>query len=239
MRRLEGAFLPAVAAGRLRRGNIYRALRSAMLEGVLAGGVRLPSTRQPAADYGVSRGMLEEVYAQLSEEGFLTRGVGQGTFVAGTVSRLSGPARPKDNWREASLSGRGQAAASMAACREPAIARPFNAGIADASEFPWKVWQRLQARAMRELRRGALNFADPRGLPSLRASIAQYLAQFRGIRCSPDQVVVFNSSQQALHALALLLLDSGDRVWMEDPGYLGARAAFELAGAAITPVPVD
>jgi GntR family transcriptional regulator/MocR family aminotransferase len=117
--------------------------------------------------------------------------------------------------------------------------RPFNAGIADASEFPWKVWQRLQARALRDLGPSALNFADPRGLPSLRTSIAQYLAQFRGIRCAAEQVVVFNSAQQVLHALALLLLDPNDGVWMEDPGYLGARAAFELAGAAVVPVPVD
>jgi len=84
-----------------------------------------------------------------------------------------------------------------------------------------------------------MGFADPRGLPALRAAIARHLAQFRGIACRPDDVVVFNSSQQALHALALLLLGPGDPVWTEDPGYLGARAAFELAGVAIAPVPVD
>jgi GntR family transcriptional regulator / MocR family aminotransferase len=73
----------------------------------------------------------------------------------------------------------------------------------------------------------------------LRAAIARYLAQFRGIRCDPRNVVVFNSAQQALQILAVLLLNPGDRIWMEDPCYLGARAAFELAGARIAPVPVD
>lgn len=179
-------------------------------------------------------------YAQLTEEGFLQRAVGQGTFVAWTVSRLNAPVKNGDTKRRSPTpSRRGHAVAASAACREPAVLRPFNAGIADTSEFPWKIWQRLHARAARELGRDGLNFADPRGLWNLRVAIARYLAQFRGIRCDARQVIVFNSAQQALHTLALLLLNPRDRILMEDPCYLGARAAFELAGAAISPVPVD
>ncbi|HEY6867765.1 MAG TPA: PLP-dependent aminotransferase family protein, partial [Candidatus Eisenbacteria bacterium] len=122
---------------------------------------------------------------------------------------------------------------------EPPLLRPFNAGVADTRDFPWRIWQRLQARAARELGPGALGFADPRGLPALRAATARHLAQFRGIACAPEQVVIFNSSQQALYALAVLLLDRGDRAWIEDPCYLGARAALELAGATLVAVPVD
>jgi len=240
MRQSRGALLPTVRAGRLRRRDLYGALRAAMLDGVLAPGERLPSTRQAAADYGVSRGLLEEVFTQLTEEGFLQRAVGRGTFVARSVSRLSAPVQSREKKRcPAAPSRRGCEVAAMAACREPAFPRPFNAGIADTSEFPWKTWQRLNARAARELGRDSLNFADPLGLWDLRAAIARYLAQFRGIRCNPGQVIVFNSAQQALHILALLLLNPGDGVWIEDPCYLGARAAFELAGAAIAPVPVD
>jgi GntR family transcriptional regulator / MocR family aminotransferase len=240
MRRLKGALLPPVRAERLRRGDVYGSLRSAMLDGALAPGERLPSTRLAAADYGVSRGMLEEVYAQLTEEGFLHRAVGQGTFVAWRMSRLSAPAHgQKRIQRLPAPSRRGNSVAAMAACREPAIPRPFNAGIADTSEFPWNIWQRLQARAVREVGRSGLNFADPRGLPNLRRAIAHYLAQFRGIRCDPQQVIIFNSAQQALHNLALLLLNPSDSVWIEDPCYLGARAAFRLAGATLIPVPVD
>jgi GntR family transcriptional regulator / MocR family aminotransferase len=238
MRRPQGALLPPVSAVRVRRGDVYRALRGAVLDGTLPSGERLPSTRQAAADYGVSRGMLEEVFAQLTEEGFLERAVGQGTYVAPTVSRLSPPAKAKPGQRR-SASRRGQRVATNAACREPDVARPFNAGTADTSEFPWKIWQRLQVRAACELGQAALNFADPRGLPQLREAIARYLAQFRGIRCGSGQVIVFNSAQQALHALAVLLLDRGDAVWMEDPCYPGARAAFELAGARILASPVD
>lgn len=136
-------------------------------------------------------------------------------------------------------SRRGLDLAANSTCLEPATPRPFIAGTADTSDFPWKTWQRLQARAARELGHMAMDFADPRGLPTLRAAIARYLAQLRGIRCEPGQVIVFNSAQQALQALAVLLLERGDAVWIEDPGYPGARAAFELAGAALTPVPVD
>src|SRR5258708_235033 len=95
MRTLRGALLPPVRGARLRRGDLYSALRTAMLDGVLAPGERLPSTRQAAADYGVSRGMLEEIYAQFTEEGFFERAVGQGTFVASTVSRLITPVQTK------------------------------------------------------------------------------------------------------------------------------------------------
>jgi GntR family transcriptional regulator/MocR family aminotransferase len=84
-----------------------------------------------------------------------------------------------------------------------------------------------------------MGLADPRGVPELRAAIARYLAQFRAIRCGAENVVVFNSAQQAIHLLAMLLLEREDRVWVEDPGYPGARAAFELAGARVVPVPVD
>jgi GntR family transcriptional regulator/MocR family aminotransferase len=240
MRQSKGALLPPIPGRRLRRADLYAALRAAVLDGILAPAERLPSTRQAAADYGVSRGMLEEVFAQLTDEGFLERAVGRGTFVARTVSRLSAPERRKESARHSrGPSRRGQALASIAACREPETPRPFNAGIADTSEFPWKIWQRLQARAARELGRAGLSFADPRGVSSLRVAIARHLAQFRGIRCDPGQVIVFNSAQQAIHVLALLLTNPGDGVWIEDPCYLGARAAFDLAGAALAPVPVD
>jgi GntR family transcriptional regulator/MocR family aminotransferase len=239
MRRSAGVLLPPISALRIRRGDLYRALRVAVLEGVLSPGDRLPSTRQTAADYAISRGMVEEVFAQLTEEGFFERAVGRGTFVTTEVGRLT--SRPKAGRGAPSPepSPRGSQLAANAACREPRIPRPFNAGTADTSMFPWRVWQRLESRAARELGPGSLTFTDPRGLPDLRAAIALYLAQFRGIRCRSDQVIVFNSAQQALHALALLLLDPGDTIWIEDPCYLGARAAFELAGAAAMPVPVD
>jgi GntR family transcriptional regulator/MocR family aminotransferase len=116
---------------------------------------------------------------------------------------------------------------------------PFNAGIADTDEFPWKIWQRIQARAAHDLRPADMNFTDPRGLPALRSALAHHLAQLRGVLCTADQIIIFNSVHQALYSIALLLLNPGDTAWMEDPGYPGARAALALAGAAIADIPVD
>ena len=237
-RRPRGVMLPPVPGAPPRRAALYGALRNALLEGVLAPGERLPSSRQAAADYGVSRGLIEEVFAQLGDEGFLERGVGRGSFVAARVAELRAPAVDRTA-RPARTSRRGGRLAANLTCREPPRFVPFNAGVADAAEFPWKTWQRVQLKAVRDLGRGALDFADPRGLAELRAALARYLAQLRGMRCRPEQVVIFNSAQQALYAIALLLMDPGDTVWMEDPGYPGARAAFELAGARLAHVPVD
>lgn len=241
MRRSQGVLLPPIRAGRVRRGELYRALRTAVLDALLSPGDRLPSTRQAAADYGVSRGLMEEVFGQLTDEGFFERAVGRGTFVSSEVARLQMAAKVRVPQTRApgGPSPRGSAIAANAACREPEAPLAFNAGIADTSEFPWKLWCRLQARAARELGPAALSFADPRGLPDLRAAMARYLAQFRGIRCTPKQVMIFNSAQQALNTLAVLVLNRGDEVWIEDPCYLGARAAFDLAGADAVPVTVD
>src|SRR5579859_103071 len=239
MRQPKGVLLPPIRAKRLRRGDLYRALRSAILEGVLAPGDRLPSTRQAAADYGVSRGLMEEVFCQLTDEGFFQRAVGRGTFIAPELARLETPGKVLPTRSSRGPSRRGLVTAANAACREPDVPRPFNAGIADTNEFPWRIWCRLQARAARELGLKALSFSDPRGLPNLSAAIGRHLAQFRGIRCTPRQVIIFNSAQQALSALSILLLNRGDTVWIEDPCYLGARAAFDLADGTVTPVPVD
>jgi GntR family transcriptional regulator/MocR family aminotransferase len=241
MRKSKGVLLPSIPARPGRRGDVYRALRTAVLEGLLRPGERLPSTRQAAADYGVSRGLMEEVFGQLNDEGFFERAVGRGTFIAAQLARLETPATGNVRQRSTTRapSRRGTIVAANATCREPKTPVAFNAGIADTSEFPWKIWCRLQARAARDLGRAALNFVDPRGLSDLRAAVARYLAQFRGIRCTSRQVMIFSSAQQALNAVAVLLLNRGDAVWVEDPCYPGARAAFELTGGTVTPVPVD
>jgi GntR family transcriptional regulator / MocR family aminotransferase len=233
----QGALLPPVPGGHPRRTDVYLALRNSVLQGALAPGERMPSSRKAAADYGVSRGLLEEVYAQLVEEGLLERIVGRGTFVA---VRLPNRTRNENVPRPAlSVSARGNKLAGNRACRVATEFKPFNAGVADIAEFPWAIWQKIQAHTARDLRRVDMNFTDPRGLPALRSSLAHHLAQLRGVRCTAEQVIIFNSIQQAFYLLALLLTNHGDAAWVEDPGYPGARAALNLAGASIVPIAVD
>src|SRR5438067_6218181 len=88
MRHPRGALLPPIRAERVRGRDLYRTLRNAILESALGSGQRLPSSRQVAADYGVSRGLVEVVYGQLVQEGFLDRGIGRGTFVAAQTAKL-------------------------------------------------------------------------------------------------------------------------------------------------------
>src|SRR5579864_3476956 len=118
MRQPKGVLLPPIQENRLRRGDLYSALRAAVLEGVLAPGDRLPSTRRAAADYGTSRGLMEEVFAQLTDEGLLARAVGRGTFVASEVAGLQRP--PQANGGRPGtphgVSKRGLTAAANAAC---------------------------------------------------------------------------------------------------------------------------
>src|SRR5438552_12595840 len=86
-RRPRGVLLPPVSVSHPRRAEVYLALRNALRTGLLAPGERLQSSRRAAADYGVSRGLLEEVYSQLMHEGLLERSVGRGTFIANRVAK--------------------------------------------------------------------------------------------------------------------------------------------------------
>lgn len=218
--------------------QLYRRIREAVLAGSLRAGDRLPSTRTLAAEARIARKTAEEAYAQLEAEGYVVRRGGSGTF----VNEMTFAATPRRNVRldgRRSLSVRGRAIAATTVCVEPTVVRPFSAGLPALDAFPMDIWQRLVARAARQLGPEHLVYGDPAGHPPLREAIASYLATSRGVRCDASQIVIVSSSQQALDLSARLLLDPGDGAWIEEPGYLGARAAFASAGARIVPVPVD
>ncbi len=217
--------------------QVYASIRSAILAGGLVAGTRLPSTRSLAASIGVSRNTAEEAFARLAEEGFLERRVGDGTYVARTL-QLSHPRR-RAGASLHDLSDRGRAVARERACDEPRSLMPFNAGNADVRAFPFDVWHRILTRRSRRSSFALLGYGDPAGYEPLRESVAAYVNASRGVRCTPEQVVILNSSQQAIDLAARLLLDRGDRVWFEEPGYPGARAAFRGAGAELVPIEVD
>jgi GntR family transcriptional regulator/MocR family aminotransferase len=199
-------------------------------------GTRLPSTRALASGIGVSRNTAEEAFARLAQEGYLERRVGDGTYVA-QLERAPRVRRSSISQRD--LSARGRLVARESACVEPARVLPFNAGSADVRSFPYDTWHRLLVRRSRQSPTALLGYGDPAGYSPLREAVAAYLNASRGVRCSPEQVIILTSSQQAIDLTARLLLDPGDRVLLEEPGYPGARAAFRAAGAELVPVPVD
>jgi GntR family transcriptional regulator/MocR family aminotransferase len=226
------------------RERLCATLRDAMRNGTLAQGARLPSTRVLAQDLALSRVTVEAAYAQLEAEGYVVRRTGQGSFVAlQTHTAAATPRRRNTTGRAmqhtALLSRRGQGMVGTGGCMEPMRLQAFAAGSPDLRAFPRALWRQLTAKRLRHAPEALMRYGDPQGREDLRESIAQYLVASRGVRCTAAQVLVLTSSQQALQLLATLLLDPGDRVWMEDPGYRGARTAFAASGAQLVPLPVD
>ncbi len=241
MKRAAGIRLPRLAGGEpaapSRRAAIYLRIRGAILDGNLAPGARLPSTRTLAAELGLSRTTAEEAFDQLVAEGFLVRRVGDGTYVSSAVPAR--PAPPRGPAPGVALSQRGARVAGLSTHVDVARARAFRGGQPDALAFPLRTWRRLISQRLG--RRGArlLEYGDAQGYRPLREAIAAHVATARGVRCTAEQVIVLSSSQQALDLSARLLLDPGDPVWLEDPGYPGALGALRSAGATVVPVPVD
>lgn len=223
-------------------------LRSAILRGRLLPGSRLSGARELAASLGVSRTTVDGAVAQLIAEGYLYGRQRSGTYVVrGLPDRLlsvgSAPTAPVAPGlaRPPRLSARGvrMATPSAEVRRTHAHSVPFALGIPALDAFPWRVWARLTARFWRNLPRETLLYGDAAGYAPLREAVAQHVHHARGIDCSAEQVFVVEGSQQGLDLATRLVLDSGDEAWVEDPGYIGARAAIESAGATLVPVPVD
>jgi len=232
-------FAGAARPGLPLREQLCAALREAIGRGQVAPGARLPATRTLAADLAVSRVTAEAAYAQLEAEGYVERRVGVGTTVRAGLHGNAAPGATRIPGAPARLSRRGAALAAGGGCLDPGSVRAFAAGTPDLRAFPVELWRQLGARCLRQQGAALLGYGDPQGYGLLRTAIAAYLAQARGVRCDASQVMVVTSSQQALVLLANLLLDRGDRVLLEEPGYLGARTAFAGAGAELVPAPVD
>jgi GntR family transcriptional regulator/MocR family aminotransferase len=135
-----------------------------------------------------------------------------------------------------------RAKAQMTASQPPSggkSPRPFLAEAPALDAFPYQLWSRLIVRQARRLPMNTFMYQDSAGYRPLREAIAAHAAISRQVHCSPDQVMIVPGSQGALDLAARMLINTGDPVWMEDPGYPGARGAFLGAGAQIIPVPVD
>jgi GntR family transcriptional regulator / MocR family aminotransferase len=227
--------------------QLYDGVRRGILDGTLAPGLRLPATRQLASELGVSRNTVLNAYEQLLAEGYLQGRTGSGTYVPPTlpeellqVRTAPNTTRSKPINRRA-LSRRGELLAhtSMTSHRPSWEARPFRPGIPALDAFPFETWTRLVTRHHRRPPCDLLSYDDPAGYAPLRKAIADYLGPARAVHCDPEQVLIVTGSQLGLDLIARLLLDSGDKAWMEDPGYPSARAVLQGAGVLLHPVPVD
>jgi len=222
----------------LLRQQVYEQLRGAIEQGRLPAGTRLPPSREHAASLGVSRNTVLWAVQRLQAEGYVEARVGDGTYVseAAGVAPAQGLVAPPRG-----LSRRGQLIAETAARWRPphVAARAFRIGAPEVDTFPFALWDRLARQASPGQRSARAQYLDPAGDPALRQAIALWLWASRGIRCDAAQVVVCSGSQQGIDLIARLLLDAGDEVLVEDPGYPGIRASLLGHGVLARPVALD
>jgi GntR family transcriptional regulator/MocR family aminotransferase len=212
--------------------QIVGQLRTAMSDGRLAAGERLPSTRALATTLGVSRTVVTGAYAQLFAEGWIEGRHGSGTYVADGASR-AGTGDGKDGRTAGAWAGRpraGEPAGPAGRLIELRPGIPWVAGIDRAA------WRRAWRSAGTEAPAAA---AEPQGSPALRAALTGYLRRSRAVRCTPEQIMVTRGVAGSLGLIAAALLRPGDEVGVEEPGYPAARAVFAAHGASLVPCPVD
>lgn len=225
-------------------GQLADYLRSLIGSGRLAPGEKLPASREVAAALGIGRNTASRAYQCLVDEGALHAHVGQGTFVAAVerAGREAGDQREAIRpfaW-EGLFSGAARRPLPEALLGE-ATGSPrfdFRPGRVDASNLPLAALRRAFAAALRNEPKRLSSVDGASGLPALREQIARLLVS-RGIRCGADDVLVTHGAQQGLDLVCRALIDPGDAVAVEQPGYMGGWIGFRAAGARLIGIPVD
>jgi GntR family transcriptional regulator/MocR family aminotransferase len=211
------------------------ALRAGIQDGRLRPGTALPATRLLADDLGVSRGVVVEAYQRLREEGLVSARSGAGTTILPPSARLAA----------AQAAGAGQPGPPISPDDPLSLPRRWGAdaeidlspGVPDLSAFPRAAWLRAERAVLAAASPADLGYGDSRGNEPLRAALAGWLARTRGLRTSPEAIVITAGVAQALALLAQTLRARGHtRIAVENPGSRGTRD--ELAHWGLVPVPV-
>jgi GntR family transcriptional regulator / MocR family aminotransferase len=221
---------------------LHKELRGAILDGRLKPGLRLPATRELAGMLAISRNTVVAAYDLLLSEGYVVARRGAGNYVADTLARRDAPRlseasvdmdrRLAPHWRKSP--------GPFSAAPDRVFRDDFSLGVPDNTQFPFDVWRRLSARALRTLSKAPPAYGQPEGRPALREAIAKHISFARAVACHADDVIVTSGAQQAFDLLARVLVTPGrSTVAVEDPGYPPLRAAFAAAGANVAAVPVD
>lgn len=208
--------------------QVYDQIRQQILQGGLQAGVKLPSTRELAEDLHVSRNVILEAYDQLLAEGYIESRTGSGTYVAeGAYFADEYAQRPSLTLSVANSHP------------EQAIGIDFRAGVPALNHFPRKIWSQLAQRVYNRTDAARFGYDNPEGRLELRQVLSQYLLRTRGVRCSPDQLLITSGAAQALSMLAKLLLSPGTRIIVEDPVTHEVQAIYSRSGAVLISIPVD
>lgn len=216
--------------------QIVAFFRDAIASGSMRSGTRLPPTRELASELGVARNTVAFAYDRLVAEGYLESRTGSGTYVAEGLPKAKAKGRDLPVRRP---STRGQRTLNAATGFVASSTLPLTPGLPALDQFPFTLWARMTGRFWRSEPHNLLPYGDPAGYAPLRRALAKYLRAARGISCEPEQVLIVAGSQAGIDTAARVLLDPGDAVWVEDPGYVAGRSALAASGARLVPVPVD
>ncbi len=203
--------------------QLYQTLREQILNGSMAAGEVLPSTRELAGQLRVSRNTVSEAYDMLITEGYVISRQGAPTRVAAglCLKRLAQPV-------------------PVPAVKQPIpIKADFHTGRPDLDSFPYYLWRQLMSKAAEELPKEQLSYTGPNGLLSLRTEIAAWLARSKGLFVNVDDIFITTGATQAIHLIAGLLELSGKQVALEDPCNKGLMETFLTAGCDLLPIPAD
>src|SRR5215471_9602672 len=237
--------------------QLYRQIRDELRSGSFTNGPsRVPSSRDLAGDLGISRLTVNLAFSRLHAEGYLRSKSRSGTFVADPLPETFLTANKFDR-RSGSktyqpVEHRARVSHRVRAIPDQRVGKQFDLGALGAGagmslvpglpavdEFPIDIWERLRSQVLAQKGVHLLRHASSRGDTDLRKAVATYLCDSRGARCQPDQILIVGGMQQAMLISAMALLDPGQPVWIEDPGFHQARRVFVLAGAKVVPKPLD
>jgi GntR family transcriptional regulator / MocR family aminotransferase len=226
--------------------QVYAELRRSILSGRLLPGQRVPSSRSLSQSLAISRTTVTQGYEQLLSEGYLETQHGSGTFVCGQLPDALlqteaidpiDPAQPLV--LRLSRYAQSMAATPLALQTYPSAEISFRYGRPALQHFPIALWRKLLSRHC-STDTAWLDYAlDAQGDMGLRAAIARYLGRARAVQCDPNQIVLTNGTQQALDLILRVLVEPGDTIVLEDPGYLSARKVFLSHQLNLLPIPVD
>ncbi|MDO9493861.1 PLP-dependent aminotransferase family protein [Acetobacterium sp.] len=210
--------------------QLYDQIKHLILDGRLAPTEKLPSTRQLAADLGISRSTILNAYNQLIAEGYLQGNHGSGTVVASGIDVFSIPPEISVKKRQATVAAKNQPATAVI---------DFQSGVIDSSQFPLSEWKKAYQRSLDQVPEAAFRYHPSAGVLSLRQTIADYLRRTRGLACDPDQIMIVSGSTQGLALISALFHDQQQAVLIEDPTHPGLRKIIERSKLNLIGIAVD
>ncbi len=224
---------------------LYDSLRQAILSNRLRPGGKLPATRDLARQYGLSRGTVVYAFDQLKSEGYLEGSIGSGTYVNKVLPEdlleldASRHGKTLDKSKRKRVVSNYAKRVRMFSGYEVRASRAFRANLPALDLFPVELWSKIMARRLRNASSYLLMGCEPLGFLALREATAEYLAVSRGVKCKTEQIAIVSGVQEALDLSARLLVNAGEKISMEDPGYIGASNVFESMGARVCRIAMD